>query len=211
MWIEQTRQERQLRPRIGALMNERFRRLALIPIDEMRLVTAGAPVAGALAILTSLVAAAASSLDYKTVGIQFSITSATCALLALIFTMATLAAHRRLDPMQRAVLVAKVRQLPPVPAVVFAPQNDREARAYARLLLGVLREGGWPVKGVFLDDTDDATAIDGVVFAFRDKVSPPPGSMELYFCLQLLGIRVATAESDQAPDGGFELFVGRRA
>src|SRR5262245_22401067 len=181
---------------------------------ERRFASRGALVAGVLTVLASLAAAATGGAE--TLAIRLSIVSAACALLGILFNLwrGTLATHRRLHATQRAALLCRVRELPPVRTIVSALRNDREARAYARDLAGVLREGGWPVEGVLLDEEDpgDPASNAGVHFALRGYGAPaPPGAMELCSSLKLLGVHVVAWEYHEAADGVAQVVGGHRA
>jgi len=144
--------------------------------------------------------------------VRLGIAAATCAALFLIFIYQTtaLAMRRRLDAMQRAELLDDARKIPPVPAVVSAPKDDEEARSYARQMLEILREAGWPAHGVRRVENDPDVTDAEVVFRLSDPTAPPQGAIQLYLSLQRVGVDVEIARSGQVPASGVELFVGHR-
>src|SRR5262245_14021353 len=176
--------------------------------NEHRLVIGLAIACGAIGVLAMLGTVLAGFINGPVLTIRLGIVSATCAVLFLVFLHPT--KRRHLNTMQRAELLDDVRKLPPLPALVSAPRADDEARSYARQLLAVLREGGWPAHGVRrVDNNHDAEDAE-VVVGLSDPSAPSPVAMELYFSLQRVGVDVEIARSSQAPAGGFELFVGHR-
>jgi hypothetical protein len=180
--------------------------------NEHILVTALAITSGVIGILTTLGAALARSINDPVLTFRLGIAAATCGVLFLIFLHRTiaLAKRRRLDAIERAELLDDVRKLPPIAALVSAPKDDEEARSYARQLLEVLREAGWPAHGVRRVENDPDVADAEVLVGLMDPTAPPPSATQLCFSLQRLGIDAMIARSGQAPASGVELFVGHR-
>jgi hypothetical protein len=180
--------------------------------NEHRLVASLALTSGVIGILAVLGAVQARGINTPVLTFRLGIAAATCAILFLIFLCRTiaLAKRRRLNAMQRAELLDDVQKMPPVPALVSAPKDDEEARSYARQLLEVLREAGWPAHGVRRVENDSDVEEAEVVFRLNDPTAPPPGAMQLYFSLHRMGVDVEIARSGQAPASGVELFVGHR-
>jgi hypothetical protein len=185
---------------------------SVMTTNEHILVTSLAITSAVIGILTTLGAVLARGINDPVLTFRLGLAAATCAVLFLICLCRTiaLAKRRRLDAKQRAELLNDVRKMPAVPALVSAPKDDEEARSYARQLLAVLREAGWPVHGVRRVESDHDVADAEVLFGVRDPTAPPPGAMQLYFSLQRVGVDVEIARSGQAPASGVELFVGHR-
>src|SRR5262245_28848087 len=179
---------------------------------ERILVAALAITSAVIGILTTLGAAQARGIDDPVLTLRLGIAAATCAALFLIFLWRTvvLARRRHLGAMQRAELLADVRKLPPMPALVSASKADDDAGAYAGQLLEVLREAGLPAHGGRRVDNDHDAEDAEVVVGLNDPNAPPPGAMELYFSLQRVGVDVEIARSGRAPAGGVDLFIGHR-
>src|SRR5215510_9727482 len=135
-------------------------------MNERRLVPSLAITSAVMGILATLGAVQARGVNDPVLTFRLGIAAATCAGLFLIFLWRTvvLARRRHLGVMQRAELLADVRKLPPMPALVSASKADEEARSYARQLLEVLREAGLPAHGVRRVDNDhDAEDAEVVV------------------------------------------------
>src|SRR5262245_2751087 len=120
--------------------------------NEHRLVASLALISGGIAILAMLGTVLAGFIYGPVLTIRLGIVSATCAVLLLIFLHRM--KQRHLGATQRAGLLSDVRKLPAVLALVSAPKDDEEARSYARQLLEVLREAGWPAHGVRRAEND---------------------------------------------------------
>jgi hypothetical protein len=181
-------------------------------MNERCLVSSLTITGAVMGILAMLGAVQARGINAPVLTFRLGIAAATCAVLFLIFLCRTiaLAKRRRLDAMQRAELVDDVRKVPRVPALVSAPKDDEEARLYARQLLEVLREAGWPAHGVRRVENDPDVVDAEVLIGLIDPTAPPPGAMELYLSLHRVGVDVEIARSSQAPASGVELFVGHR-
>jgi len=185
-------------------------------LEEHRAATIGATLAGAVAIVTSLVLAILGAADVRhpILRIELAWAAAVSSAIALLLNVQIrrLSRYRRLDAMQRAGLLSDLRILPTLPMTIVAPAKDVEARSYAAQLLAVFREAGWPVFGVKLDPhPDNATNVD-VLLAVRSGCEVPAEHEPLFDALRRVGVHTMRGSTPLlADDRSLMLFVGRRA
>jgi hypothetical protein len=120
-----------------------------------------------------------------------------------------LSTHRRLEEVQRAQLLARLRQLPAAELRIAAVPSD-EAVRFARELLGVFKEAEWPAQGVYR--TSQGSAGDsGLSLAVNDGDYPPDDANSLLLALSEFGLQTTKSTKPRRPhSGALELLVGRR-
>jgi len=120
-----------------------------------------------------------------------------------------LANHRRLEEIQRAQLLARLRQLSAAEVRIAAVPSE-EAVRFARELLDVFVEAGWPAQGVYRASHGNADD-SGLSLAVNDREYPPAESNELLLALSEFGLPTTkSTKASPAHAGALELLVGRR-
>jgi len=115
--------------------------------------------------------------------------------------------HRHLGPVQRAQLRRQLAGSTPIDVRIYAPA-DPEAIAYARALLAVFLEAGWPTRGVYRS----AEAAAGVYLGVHPTPAGPPGdATHIRHALEKVGINVVEYISyEQRPHAAVDLLIGQR-
>jgi hypothetical protein len=120
-----------------------------------------------------------------------------------------LSTHRRLAEIHRAQLLARLRQLPAVDVRVAAVPSE-EAVRFARQLLDVFVEAGWPAQGVYRASQGNVGGT-GLFLAVKDRDYPPDEANWLMLALGESGLQTTKSTQASLPHGGtLELLVGRR-
>ena len=120
-----------------------------------------------------------------------------------------LSTHRRLEDIQRAQLLARLRQLQAAEVRIVAVPSE-EAVRFARELLSVFQEAGWPAQGIYRasrGNVDDS----GLSLAVTDRDYPPDEANWLLLALSEFGLQTTKSSKTSLPHAGaLELLVGRR-
>lgn len=120
-----------------------------------------------------------------------------------------LSTHRRLEEIRRTQLLARLRQLPAAEVKIVAVPSD-EAVRFARELLNVFIEAGWPARGVYrasLGNVGDS----GLFLAVKDRDYPADEANWLLLALSEFGLHTTKSTKACLPHpGALELLVGRR-
>lgn len=184
--------------------------------NERFAATEAAMIAGILAISAALLAAFVSVTDplNQALQMQLAIAAAVFGGVALLcnITARRLAGVRQLGAVQRAGLLEELSETPSVTITVIAPRGDREAIGYARAILGVLRDAGWPADGQ-LDDIPDDIAGAGICVAVANEHfdEPPTEATLLLRALRRVGIPATLGTSERLHDAKtLDLYIGRR-
>ena len=120
-----------------------------------------------------------------------------------------LANHRRLEEIQRAQLLARLRQLSAADVRIAAVPSE-EAVRFARELLDVFVEAGWPAQGVYRASQEDA-GDNELSLAVNDREYPPDEANGLVLALSEFGLPTTKSTNARlAHAGALELLVGRR-
>ena len=120
-----------------------------------------------------------------------------------------LSTHRRLEEIQRAQLLARLRQLPAAELRIAAVPSE-EAVRFARELLDVFIEAEWPAQGVYRASRDNA-GDSGLFLAVNDRDYPPNEANSLLLALSEFGLQTTKSTKTRQPHAGaLELLVGRR-
>jgi hypothetical protein len=120
-----------------------------------------------------------------------------------------LATHRRLEEIQRAQLLARLRQLPAAEVRIVAVPSD-EAVRFARELLSVFVEAGWPAQGIYRASQGNVGE-SGLSLAVKDRDYPPDEANWLLLALSEFGLQTTKSSRASLPHAGaLELLVGRR-
>ncbi len=120
-----------------------------------------------------------------------------------------LSTHRRLEEIQRAQLLARLRQLPAAEVRIVAVPSD-EAVHFARELLNVFIEAGWPARGVYRASQGNV-GDSGLFLAVKDRDYPPDEANWLLLALSEFGLQTTKSTKASLPHAGaLELLVGRR-
>jgi hypothetical protein len=136
------------------------------------------------------------------------------ALLTLLSTLCgyrawDLSTHRRLEELQRTQLLARLRQLPAAEVRIVAVPSD-EAVRFARELLNVFVEAGWPAQGVYRASQGNV-GDSGLSLAVKDRDYPPDHANWLLLALSEFGLATTKSTKASLPHAGaLELLVGRR-
>ena len=141
----------------------------------------------------------------------YNVAAALLTLLSALFGYRAwdLSAHRRLQELQRAQLVARLRQLPAAEVRVVAVPSE-EAVRFARDLRDVFVEAGWPARGVYRASQANVDS-NGLCLAVEDDDYPPDEANWLLLALSEFGVQTTKAAKASLPHAGaLELFVGRR-
>ena len=118
--------------------------------------------------------------------------------------------HRRLEGMQRAQLLDRLRQLPPAELRITAVP-DGEAVRFARQLLEVFIEAGWPARGVYRAPHAIAGST-GLFLAAKDRDAVPDEARHLLLALSQFGLPAVESTKSGLPHAkALEILVGRRA
>lgn len=118
--------------------------------------------------------------------------------------------HRRLGSIQREHLVLRLRQLPtPIEFRIVAVPDD-EAVRFARELLDVFVEAGWPASGVFRALPANV-ASTGLFVAVQDGNFPSEEERRLLLALSEFGMYAVKSTSPRLTHPkALELLVGLR-
>jgi len=120
-----------------------------------------------------------------------------------------LATHRRLEEIQRAQLLARLRQLPAAELRIAAVPSE-EAVRFARELLDVFLEAEWPAQGVYRASQSSA-GDRGLSLAVNDRDYPADEANSLLLALSEFGLQTTKSTSTRlSHTGALELLVGRR-
>src|SRR5262249_58722058 len=119
-----------------------------------------------------------------------------------------LSTHRRLGEIQRAQLLARLRQLPTAELRIAAVPSE-EAVRFARGLLEVFIEAEWPAQGVYRASQGSA-GDSGLSLAVNDRDYPPDEANSLLLALSEFGLQTTTSTKPMPHSGALELLVGRR-
>jgi hypothetical protein len=120
-----------------------------------------------------------------------------------------LAGVRQLGAVQRAGLLEELSETPFVTITVIAPRGNQEAIGYARAILGVLRDAGWPADGQ-LDDVPDHIASARICVAVaKDHFDEPPAEATSSPARR---IPATLGKSERLRDAKtLDLYIGQRA
>lgn len=120
-----------------------------------------------------------------------------------------LATRRRLEEIQRAQLLTRLRQLP-VAELRIAAVPSEEAVSFARELLDVFIEAEWPAQGVYRASQESA-GNSGLSLAVSDRDYPPDEANSLLLALSEFGLQTTKSTKTRlSHSGALELLVGRR-
>jgi hypothetical protein len=116
---------------------------------------------------------------------------------------------RRLEEIQRAQFLARLRQLPAAEVRIAAVPSE-EAVRFARELLDVFIEAGWPAQGVYRASQGNVGS-SGLFLAVKDRDYPPDEANWLLLALSEFGLQTTKSTKASLPHpGALELLVGRR-
>ena len=103
----------------------------------------------------------------------YNVSAALLTLLTALFGYRAwdLSTHRRLEEIQRAQFLARLRQLPAAEVRIAAVPSE-EAVRFARELLDVFIEAGWPAQGVYRASQGNFGS-SGLFLAVKDRDYPP--------------------------------------
>src|SRR5580765_1419462 len=141
----------------------------------------------------------------------YNVAAALLTLLSALFGYRAwdLSTHRRLEEVQRAQLLARLRQLPAAEVRIVAVPSD-EAVHFARELLNVFVEAGWPAQGVYRASQGNL-GDSGLFLAVKDRDYPPDHANWLLLALSEFGLPTTKSTKASLPHAGaLELLVGRR-
>jgi hypothetical protein len=140
----------------------------------------------------------------------YNVAAALLTLLTALFGYCAwnLASHRRLEEIQRAQLLARLRQLP-VAELRIAAVPSEEAVRFARELLSVFIEAQWPAQGVYRASQGRA-GDSGLSLAVNDRDYPPDEANSLLLALSEFGLQTTKSTTRLPHTGALELLVGRR-
>jgi hypothetical protein len=141
----------------------------------------------------------------------YNVASALLTLLSALFGYRAwdLSTHRRLEELQRSQLLARLRQLPAADVRIVAVPSE-EAVRFARELLNVFVEAGWPARGVYRA-AQGKVGGSGLSLAVKDREYPPDEANGLLLALSEFGLQTTKSTRDSLPHAGaLELLVGRR-
>jgi hypothetical protein len=120
-----------------------------------------------------------------------------------------LSTYRQLESVQRSLLLARLGQLPPLTLHIAAIDDD-EAVNFARQLLEVFREAGWPARSIGRTPAQNSGAGVGLFLAVQEDY-PADGALVLIVILRECGLPVTKSTKPADPDNAsVDLFVGRR-
>jgi hypothetical protein len=141
----------------------------------------------------------------------YNVAAALVTLLTALFGYCAwdLSTHRRLEEIQRAQLLARLRQLPAAEVRIAAVPSE-EAVRFARELLNVFMEAGWPAQGVYR--TSQGNVDDrGLFLTAKDCDYPPDEANSLLLALSEFGLQTTKSTKASLPHAAsLELLVGRR-
>jgi hypothetical protein len=141
----------------------------------------------------------------------YNVAAALLTLLSALFGYRAwdLSTHRRLEELQRAQLLARLRQLPAADVRIVAVPSG-EAVLFARELLNVFIEAGWPARGVYRASQGSA-GDSGLFLAVKERDYPPDEANGLLLALSEFGLQTTKSNKANLPHtGALELLVGRR-
>jgi hypothetical protein len=141
----------------------------------------------------------------------YNVAAALLTLLSALFGYRAwdLSTHRRLEEIQRAQLLARLRQLPAAEVRIVAVPSE-EAVRFARELLNVFVEAGWPAQGVYRASQGNV-GDSGLFLAVKDRDYPPDEVNWLLLALSEFGLQTTKSTKASLPHAGaLELLVGRR-
>jgi hypothetical protein len=141
----------------------------------------------------------------------YNVAAALLTLLSALFGYRAwdLSTHRRLEEVQRAQLLARLRQLPAAEVRIVAVPSEDAVR-FARELLNVFVEAGWPAQGVYRASQGNL-GDSGLFLAVKDRDYPPDHANWLLLALSEFGLPTTKSTKASLPHaGGLELLVGRR-
>jgi hypothetical protein len=141
----------------------------------------------------------------------YNVAAALLTLLSALFGYRAwdLSTHRRLEELQRAQLLARLRQLPAADVRIVAVPSG-EAVLFARELLDVFIEAGWPARGVYRASQGNA-GDSGLFLAVKERDYPPDEANGLLLALSEFGLQTTKSNKANLPHAGaLELLVGRR-
>jgi hypothetical protein len=116
---------------------------------------------------------------------------------------------RRLEEIQRAQFLARLRQLPAAEVRIAAVPSE-EAVRFARELLDVFIEAGWPAQGVYRASQGNVGS-SGLFLAVKDRDYPPDEANWLLLALSEFGLQTTkSTKASLSHPGALELLVGRR-
>jgi hypothetical protein len=141
----------------------------------------------------------------------YNVAAALLTLLSALFGYRAwdLSTHRRLEEIQRAQLLARLRQLPTAEVRIVAVPSE-EAVRFARELLGVFVEAGWPAQGIYRASQGNVGE-SGLSLAVKDRDYPPDEANWLLLALSEFGLQTTKSSKTSLPHAGaLELLVGRR-
>lgn len=120
-----------------------------------------------------------------------------------------LSTHRRLEEIQRAQLLARLRQLPAADVRIAAVPSE-EAVRFARELLDVFTAAGWPARGVYRASQGNGGE-SGLSLAVKDRDYPTDDANWLLLALSEFGLQTTKSTKASLPhSGALELLVGHR-
>jgi hypothetical protein len=140
----------------------------------------------------------------------YNVAAALLTLLSALFGYRAwdLSTHRRLEEIQRAQLLARLRQLPAAEVRIAAVPSE-EAVRFARDLLDVFIEAGWPAQGVYRAVQGNASD-SGLVLAVKDRDYPPDEANLLLLALSEFGLQTTkSSKASLVHAGALDLLVGR--
>jgi hypothetical protein len=141
----------------------------------------------------------------------YNVAAALLTLLSALFGYRAwdLSTHRRLEELQRAQLLARLRQLPAAEVRIVAVPSEDAVR-FARELLNVFVEAGWPAQGVYRASQGNL-GDSGLFLAVKDRDYPPDHANWLLLALSEFGLPTTKSTKASLPHAGaLELLVGRR-
>ena len=166
-------------------------------------------------LMVACIAAAVAGVGVSLVGIGrhagYNVAAALLTLLSALFGYRAwdLSTHRRLEELQRAQLLARLRQLPAADLRIVAVPSG-EAVLFARELLNVFIEAGWPARGVYRASQGNA-GDSGLFLAVKERDYPPDEANGLLLALSEFGLQTTKSNKANLPHAGaLELLVGRR-
>src|SRR5262245_66405595 len=109
----------------------------VVRIDESRLLRVGEPLCGVLAALLALGGAVAGTIGAHVLSVRLGIFATVAAVIVVVLNRraAAVAGRRRLDPIQRAGLLADLLAAPPLPITVSDLHADDQATRVPKVRL----------------------------------------------------------------------------
>jgi hypothetical protein len=115
---------------------------------------------------------------------------------------------RRISPAQKARLVAILSHFPKGKVSINCTANDGEAYDFAKDILAVLEESGWPTEGI--NQGLYSNNPRGIAIVVKDSKSAPPYAGALQQAFFAVGIPLAGAENPHTEEGAVLVVVGRK-